>query len=146
MNKKAVTDIKVYIISIILFTFVVLGGLGILNQFQDGDSSFITDSEKYAEFNRTFNQYNTINSRVDAIQNSFDGASGDIGVLGFLPALIGSAWNTLKLTFSSFSFMTSVFLGMNSIFGVPAWIPSLIIMVIVVIIAYAMYKAIFQVN
>jgi len=147
MNKKGVTDIKLYIISFTLFTFMILGGLGILTLFRDADSSFINDTSRYSEFESKFNQYSRIETESGKLQASIEQlGSEDVGVFGFLNALIGSAWNTIKLTFSNFAFIGSTFLAIHTFFGIPLWIPSLIIMIFIIIIVFAFWKAIFQVN
>jgi len=146
MNKKGVSDIGNYIISIIIFTFFIVGGISMIASFSSYDNTFIGDAEKYQEFNNSFNTYDDIQDNVGDIESSIKNTEADAGLFGFLNALIGSAWNTLKLTFSSFTFMTSAFLGLNTVFGIPVWIPTLIGLIITIIIAFAIYKAIFQVQ
>lgn len=132
-----------YIIGIIMFAFIIVGGISILDSFQSTDPTFI-DTQKYQKFNNTFNVYNDITEEVDTLENNIAESDTDFGSLGVLSALLASGWNTLKLLFSSFGFMEDVFLGTHYVFGVPLWVGTLVISLITVIIAFAIYTAVFQ--
>jgi len=136
---------KHYIIGIIMFTFVTVAGLALLNEFNEADPTYI-DSAKYTEFNTTFNKFNDITTEVGGIKDGIEGAEPgqDYGTLGVLEALISSGWNTLQLLFSSFGFMSSVFEGLSEVFGVPWWVATLLGLLVTVLFAFAIYSAIFQ--
>jgi hypothetical protein len=61
-----------------------------------------------------------------------------------LNSLIASAWQSLRLLFSSFGFMDAVFEGVHDLFGVPKWVSGLASLLITVLIAFAIYSAVFQ--
>lgn len=114
--------------------------LGIM---QDSDPTFATDST-YADFNKSFNQLEDVTDTVGSLESGITDAETDFGVFGVLNALISSSWQALKLTFTSFSIMNDAYNGLSAIFGVPAWIPALIMLAITVLIAFTIYSAIFQ--
>lgn len=126
-----------YIIGILIFTLVIVGGVSILGSFKINDG-------QTAEFNKTFNKMNDVTGAVDDLQGGIENADTDFGVFGVLNSLISSAWQSLKLLFTSLGFMTTAFGGMTTMFGVPAWIPLIFASIITVIIIFAIYSAIFQ--
>lgn len=132
-----------YIFGIIAFTFIIVGGVSIFASLHSDDPTF-GDSDKLTQFNRTFNVMDDVSDNVGNLQTNIENADSDFGLFGVLNSLISSAWQTLKLLFSSFSFMGAVFSGTTTMFGIPAWIPTLAGLVITIIIAFAIYSAIFQ--
>lgn len=137
---------KSYIIGIVMFVFFILGGVYILNEVRNEDTTFINSNEldDYNKFNQTFNKLDDINDSVRGIQRNIENAQSDFGLFGVLNSLINSAWNTLKLLFESFGFMDSVFDGLGSIFGVPEWVSTLLLLIPIIIIAFAIFRAIFK--
>ena len=131
-----------YILSIIVFTFIILSGTTMMAELRKGDSTFMA-GEEVAAFNSTFNTYQRLETSITNIQSSVTNTQNDWGVLGVLGALAGSAWNGLVLLFSSFSFMNLVFAGLG-VFGVPAWVGGLMSFAVIVIIAFAIWSAIFR--
>lgn len=135
--------ISSYIIGIAIFTFFIASGMYMMMELKASDSTFADDPE-FDSFNSTFNQYDDLNTQVDEIETGIVDAEPNWGVFGALNALVETGWQTLKTLFASFSFMNTVFNGLTTIFGVPAYIPGLIIMIVTVVIAFAIFGAIFQ--
>ena len=108
------------------------------------ENAAMTSDEKYIEFNQSFNVLDDIGGQVTSMEESITEADTDFGVFGVLNALISSAWQTLKLLFSSLSFMDGVFFGLSSVFGVPGFIPGTVILVVTVILIFSIFSAIFQ--
>ena len=133
-----------YIVAIIIFTIIIVGGVSMIATFKDTDDSFV-DEEKYSDFNKTFNKYQDIvdisNKTQENIENMED---ADFGLFGVLNSLINQAWQFLRLLISSLSFMTSAFSGMTLMFGVPAWIPTMIIAIVTILLGFSIYSIIFQ--
>jgi len=140
-----VVDAKIsdYIIGILIFTLIIVGGISMLASFQAYDSDYM-NSSKYDEYNNTMNVLSDVTGEVQELEDSVKDSNPDWGVLGALNALINSGWQTLKLTFESFSFMDNVFTGSAAIFGIPAWIATIIMSIITVVLVFVIYSAIFQ--
>jgi len=132
-----------YIIGIIIFTMVIIGGLGMIGELNDNDASYV-DTEKYTQFNQTFNTQKAIESNVTGIRDSLLNADTQPGLFGVLNALINAAWGILTGIFSSFAFMGDAMMGLSEMFGVPAWIPIMLILIVTVLFAFAIFSAIFQ--
>lgn len=134
---------KHYIIGIIIFTFVTVGGISILSELRQSNPAPF-NTEQFLLFNNTFNTYDDITTEVEGIRSNIESTDSQFGLFGFLDNLISGAWNSIKLLFQSFGFMDDVLTGVSGFFGVPVWATSLISLIITVIIAFAIYAAIFQ--
>lgn len=131
-----------YIIGILIFTLFIVGGVSILGVMKSENPAFAT-SEKYSQFNESFNKLDDVTTEVNDLQDGIETAPSDFGVFGVLNSLISSSWQTLRLLATSFSFMNGAFIGMT-MFGMPAWIPTIIILMVIVMISFAVFAAIFQ--
>jgi ABC-type phosphate transport system permease subunit len=111
--------------------------------YSDTDPTYI-QHDKFTKFNSSFDKMENVTDSVDDIESSITNAQTDFGLFGVLNSLISTSWQSLKLMFSSFAFMDSVWKGTNYIFGVPIWVASLIGLLVTVVIAFAIWSAIFQ--
>lgn len=132
-----------YIIGLILFMLVVLGGIGMINEFRGHDASFV-DEDKYDQFNRSFNQMDKLEGNVTALKDNIVEDNPDFGAFSVLGSVIQVGWNSLVLLLDSFSFMDDVFNGISEIFGIPAFVSTLLILLVIIIIVFAIFSAIFQ--
>lgn len=132
-----------YIVGILIFTLFIVGGVSMMSIFRDSDPAFASD-DKFTEFNDTFNVYGEASDTIGELGTGITDADQDFGVLGVLNGLILSAWQSLRLLLTSFSFMNVVFNGLSTIFGVPSWISGLIILGVTVGFVFALYSAFFQ--
>lgn len=132
-----------YFLSIVIFTFFIVGTIAAIGEVVNSSGASI-DDEKFAQFNKTFNKYDNIRSAGSDLEGTITGADTDFGVFGVLNSLISTAWNSLKLVFSSLSFMTTVFGGLYAFFAIPAWVGNLIVTFISISITFAIFAAIFQ--
>lgn len=131
-----------YILAIIVFSFMILGGVSLMGELRKSDATFMT-GDNMDRFNDTFNVYNDLSGSIDTLQSSVTSSQNDWGVLGVLNALIGGAWNGLVMLFRSMAFMNYVFAGLG-LFGVPSWVGGLMSLAVVVIIVFAIWSAIFR--
>lgn len=132
-----------YIIGILVFTLFIVGGVSMMTIFRDADPTF-ADDPKFNEFNQTFNVYGEATEKIGDLGSGITDADQDFGVLGVLNGLILSAWQSLRLLLTNFAFMNSVFNGLSTIFGVPAWVSGLLILAVTVMFVFAIYSAFFQ--
>lgn len=133
-----------YITSIIIFTLIVGCVVAILAEFKADDPTFGDESPQFQTFNATFNKYDEISSQVSGWQNNVENVSQDNSALGVWDSLISGGWSMLSLLGKSTSFMAGVFTGVSSLFGLPAWITTLLYMLVIVMIIFAIYSAIFR--
>lgn len=131
-----------YILAIIFFTFFILGGVSMMGELRLSKPTYMADDNTKA-FNNTFNVYTSLSTSVGGLQSSVEDAGNDWGIFGVVNALVGSAWNALRLLFSSLSFMNAVFVGLG-LFGIPSWVGGLASLTVIVIIAFAIYSSIFN--
>lgn len=159
-----VSEIRDYVVSIIFFTLILVGSISLIAEMKSAEiedaasrgrpvpasSSFDTEN-----FSNTFDRYDDVVGSVDKLQASVStNSTGFFGYTGgAIEALFGGAYNTLGLIYSSFSFVTStdennpgMLYGLTTYYGFPSWFPILIVGIILVIIAFAILKAVFQVG
>lgn len=134
-----------YIIGVIIFTFFIVGGIAMLTEFGNKNPTFIAD-DKFNDFNTSFNKMNDLTESVNGLEDRIteSGEDQDLGVFGVLDALINTGWNTLKLLFTSFGFVEDVFTSLGTFFGIPGWVAALLILLVTVMIAFAIFTAVFQ--
>lgn len=133
-----------FIYGVILFTLIIVGGVGMMASLNDHSASRLAESEKYAEFNRSFNTFSDVTSNVDSLEGSLGGTDPDVKDGTFLGDLIRGSWTTLKTIGASFTFMDTALEESTDYFGVPAWIPQLIAALITVMLLFAIWSAVFQ--
>lgn len=134
---------RTFLYGIIIMMFFIMGGVALLAEFQAADSTF-DDSDKTGEFNRTFNKISEVTEEVNVLEDNIKSSDTDFGLFGVLNALIFSSWQAIKFIFDSFGFMDAVLYGLQSFFGVPAWIPLIITLLITVMLVFAIYRMVFQ--
>ena len=132
-----------YVVGIIIFTFFIVGGVAMIMDITK-DNPSLRDAEKFGKFNSTFNKYNNITGYGDDLRGSIEDSDSSNNEWGVAGSLLLGAWNTLKLMFGSLSFMTSVFGGLYDVFSIPRWVGSLLITLVTIMIAFAIFSAIFQ--
>lgn len=134
---------RTYIYGIIMMMFFIVGGIALLGEFQSANPNF-DNMNRSAEFNRTFNKLSDVTTEVGILEDNIKSTDTDFGVFGVLNALIFSSWQAIKFIFDSFGFMDAIYDGMTAFFGVPAWIPLIISLLITVTLVFAIFKMIFQ--
>lgn len=142
-NTKGRILISNYLFGILVFTFLVVGGISMIDLLRV-DSPSMINSTKYSVFNSSFNKLDEVNSGVGGLKGSITNANPDFGAFGVLNALISTSWNALQNIFISFGFIIDMFTGLTSVFGVPAWIVGLMGSVVSIVIVFGIYAAIFQ--
>lgn len=131
-----------YVIGVIVFVLVIGGGVTMVSQLDDGKGN-LESSQKYEEFNKTFNKLDEVTAEVGVLRSNIEDADTDFGTFGALNGLIANSWQGLKVLIKSFDFMDDVFSGLFSVFGVPSWITGLLSLIVVVIFVFTIYEIIF---
>lgn len=137
LNKCGKMLPSTYVIGIIVFGMVIAG---IVSMYSIVGSDLNGNTTR---FNSTFNILDKASNSTTNMQTKLEGSSQDWGLWGVLNALIGSAWETFKLLFTSFGFMTIVFHGLEA-YGIPSWFTTGIIAIILAIIVFAIMSAILK--
>jgi len=140
-------DPKSYLIGIVIFVMLCLGGISMINYMRDYNPDLLTPQElsDYEKLNKTFQKLDNINDSISNIQTDITSTENkEFGAFGVLGGLINSAWNTLRFLTDSVSFMTGIYGGFTEFLGVPTWVTSCITMIIIIIISFFIYKSIFK--
>jgi len=139
MNLKPST----YIAAIVIFTFFIIGGVAIFSEMNSIDGDYINKS-MLEEFNTTFEKYDKVIAQSDTLKAAVSSNTDSITKFGVLDGLINVAWSSIRLVFTSFGFFNDVLEGLSTFFGVPTWIVSLATALIVILLVFAVFSAIFQ--
>ncbi len=125
---------------------VFMAGFAIMSELNSKEGGNFGNDPRFSQFNKTFNKYDELTSEVGGLQSGIEGSGQTEGKAfdNFLTRLINGAWNTLKGLFTGFSFITDILTGLNEMFGIPIWFTSLVSLLIIVMIAFAIWGAIFQ--
>jgi hypothetical protein len=135
-------DIKSYMIGLVLFVVVITGGIFTMISLHSSNPAL--DSSRIEAFNTTFNKADNITTAVNDISSSITNAGDKPGALGWFNVLFGSAWQGLKVLFSSLGFVKGLILAVAEIFSVPPAIALLITLLPIIIIVFAIWGAIIQ--
>jgi len=134
-----------YIIGVILSIVVATGGILIMTDFLDAKPNLDSVND-LGDFNDSFSKANEVTDAVDGMSNSIEDVSeSNAGILGWLNALVGSIFDGIKAIFKSFSFVESSASDAGIIFGIPAVLIGLIVLIITIIIVFAIWSAITKV-
>jgi len=134
--------IRHYILAVIVFTMVIVGGVSMISDFAGDNDEFI-DDDKFISFNRSFNKMEDLKTSVTSLETSTQ-TDPELGPFGFLDSLVKTVVNTLKTIFSSFGFIDDIFNSLDEVFGIPPWVGVLIVSMITVIISFSIFTVITQ--
>ena len=140
-------ELKNYIIGVILFVVVITGGVMFIGSMYDANPA-LDSVGGISQFNASFAKASQVNASVNDIGNSLetvDDQDGGFLGLGWINALVGSAFTGLKAVFYSMGFMSEVGQDVSGIFGIPYSLVTLIVLIITVIIVFAIWAAITRV-
>jgi len=138
-------EIQNLVIGIIIFVFFIVGGVSLISMFQDKDSTMV-DANTFSQFNNTFNQYEKTVELSNKISNKVTGIqpAQQIAVYYYID-VVGhfflGVWSLLILIFSSLGFILGIITGLG-MFGIPVWVPVLVISIISVAFIFAIIRAI----
>jgi hypothetical protein len=132
-----------YLLGIIAFTLIIVGGTSLMAELRKSDPTYAAD-EQFTQFDTTFNVYNQTSTQIGALSGGLAGNDQDWGVLGVLNGLILSAWQSLRLMVTNWAFMNGVFLGLNTMFGIPSWVGGMIILAVTVMFVFSIWAAFFR--
>lgn len=132
-----------YLYAIVFFVLIIVSVVVLIGEFQAVKPSYV-NAEQLSEFNSSFNVQKEIVSKTEDLESNIVNADTDPGLFGVLNALLGSAWNSLRLMFSSFSFMDGVLEGFEKVFGIPSYIHLLVGTLITIMLVFSFLSALFQ--
>lgn len=127
---------------VIITMLVILSGITMFSSL-DENGSFSEDS-RFEGFNSSMNQYEDVINSTDTLRSNIEDSEEDVDRFGMLNSLIQTSWQSLKLIFSSFSVINTILTTIAATIGIPSWAVALLFGIIIVIIAFTIWGAIFQ--
>lgn len=139
-----VLEIKDYVVGIILFMIVVVSVIYISQTFVDNDENGYMSQDQLDKFDSLFNKSSDVIEQTNSLKSNVESSNNtDFGTFGVLNALAGSSWQAIKVTTTSWSFMEKILFGLSDMFLIPRWLMSFIYSIILIIIIFSIYDAIF---
>lgn len=141
------TTPKHYMYGLIVFTIIFMAGFTIMVSVNSNEGGTFASDPRFSQFNNTFNKYDDLNTQIGGLQSSAEGSPAqppDTGSETFVTKIINKGWNSLRGIFTGFSFVNQIFDGLSEMFGVPVWFTTLLGLLVVVMILFAIWGAIFQ--
>lgn len=138
-------NIKGIMIGTVMFIIIITTGVFMLGSFRTDDST-LDSTNQIDKFNSTLDKTQEITSSVNDIKSSVDSVTQEkVGPLGWIEALVGSAYSSLKAIGGTLSFIGVAIEGTAGLFGIPSFILVLLSLIIVILIGFAIWSAIFKV-
>jgi len=132
------------IMGFIIFSIFIAAGVSLFGILQDSDATF-ADDERYTLFNSSFNQLSSVTTEVGNLEGSINSTNATgYGAFGVLNSLISSSWYSIRLIGNSWAFMGTAMGGLSTVFGIPAWIPAAVFLLVTVVFVFSILSAIFQ--
>lgn len=128
----------------IIATIFIIGGLALMYNVSSSKDGYLGNESDVQIFNSSFNKFADIESGAANLQSGITDASPEMGIFGVLNALIGTTWNALTGLFTTFAFMITLGGNLTTYFGIPWWATALGTMLILGILAFAIFTVIFQ--
>jgi hypothetical protein len=134
--------IQNYIIGIVLFMIIIGGGTYMFGTFVAVDGTIDTAGD-VSRFESKLYLASNVTSAVNQMDTNIQSVTAeDTGVLGWLNALIGSAYDGLRAIGASIGFMGNAMGETANMFGIPSFIMGLIGLIILIVLAFAIWGAI----
>jgi hypothetical protein len=126
---------------------VLLGGLSLFAEFAAEKPSMLNDSyfSDLQDYTAILNE--TTVSNINSMEADFNSNQSSVGTFGWLDDLVGRGWNMVKgvgNTFKLFSFAGSAMTGISNVLGFPEWFLGLVTLLVVILIIFAIFSAIFR--
>lgn len=135
---------RTYLFGIIIFTFIIVGGVTMLNSFESAATTPVATAE-FEAFNSNFNRLQKLETEIGNLESKVTNASIDQGEFGTINSLITTTWQGIKLITINFDFMDASINALNQPpFNIPTWATSLILLLITVMIIFSIIGAILQ--
>jgi len=151
MNNKGSVKISTYIIALIVLGMAFTGLLTMLSEANENEVSFLSGNETsdYQNLETRFGGFlDDVGNSTDSMRiNSMQNSSQQAGAFGFLDMLINSGYSTFKTLYTTFGFATDSLLYIDTWgLGIPVWVGSGLIAIIVIIIMFGIWRFIFKVE
>ena len=140
-------NIQALIIGAIVIAALSSAGLSLISlTAQNNEHILANASEDWQALNNTFSEINSGISEISGKVNGTLAETTEEGEYGFFDVLVKSVTNSLKTVGRSMVFLTRFFVHISSFLpAVPTWVGTLISSLIILIVGFAIWKAIFKV-
>ena len=142
-----------FVLGGIIFTMLIVGVFSVISLVNsgsptgDGSDAVIgfAQSNQLTEFNKSFNKIDNFTTDVNKLKTKFTELKpeGALETITLPIAFITTAWAAISVVGDIFGFMNSSFEGLTAWLGIPSWIPTLIILIVIVVLVFGVLTIIF---
>lgn len=134
------TTVRELLIAIIIFTGVI-GGIFTIIAYSSPTQSYGAD----AQYNTTFNKFNTIKSESEKMTNTMRYSDNkQNSLLGVLDDLLKLAVGVIQQIWTSIDVLTAILQDVSDSFGVPLWITQSLGAIVLIGVIFALMAAWFR--
>ena len=147
------TPLRDYVIGGILFTLcitIVFASITMLDQgdpLTDGGTSITSfaDDDSMSKFNRSFNKIDALVGNVSSLHDSIKQTKPvtDTSIVSLGAAFVSSIFGAVRVIIFMIPFMDSVYDGFIAHFGIPIFVGTIIKMIAIVFLVFAIISLIF---
>lgn len=140
-------NLQTLLIASIILLIIGLSCLGLMSTVNYYSPQLLANATKdYQSLNATLTKiYSGINETSTQINRSL-GSEIEEGTWGFFDSLIKTVTVSLKTVAKSFTFLTNFMFKISDYLPIPNWVGSLLATIIILLIGFAIWKAIFKVS
>jgi len=140
-------DVKSIIIGTVIMVIIATAGISLMAEVNNENPIFLdNNTAKMTSINNTFN---SVSSGLNEVSNSVNSTLSDegetTGTFGFVDDLFKSVTSTFKTIGSSFGFLKDFVLNLDGWLPIPSWIGGFLVTILVIIIGFALIKAVMKV-
>jgi len=141
-------------VGIVLLTVVLGAATSLINEVISNEDITLSgpETERFTNFkslNKT-SEINIMNNHLSEATNTVAKSSDETNALSafwsFIDSLSSSIWGTLTLVVGGLGFLGDILFESTALFGLPAWIPGLIVTLITLVSGFAIFYVIFKVR
>lgn len=136
--------IKNVMISVVLFSLIIAGGVSLLGMVNNYNSNFF-GAENITGFNNSFNKLNDADTEMTELKDSVtqDDESNFLS-FGVLGAIFNIAWDGITGIFSSLQFLYDIIINLTTSFGIPTWFTLGASLLITIILLFGILALVFN--
>jgi len=140
-------DIKSIIIGTVIMVIIATCGISLMAQVNSENSVFLEGNTlKMTSINNTFNSISTgLDTVAESVNSTLTDKGESPGTFGFIDDLFKSVTSTFKTIGTSFGFLRDFIRNLDAWLPIPSWIGGFIVTILVIIIGFALIKAVMKV-
>jgi hypothetical protein len=137
-------DIKNLLQGMAMFGFIIACVLFLVNDARTTDPTFLQNDRDLAKFSGSMDILQDVNKTTAKLQEAITESQPEQGLFGPIAAFISVTWYSVRTLFSGTAFIGKASQGATAIFQLPWFVPGVITILVVLLIAIEIYEAVLR--